>query len=431
MTDRTMNHELPPETLVLPERLSLPKDKIRVLLLEGINDSAVGLMQAAGYTNLVRLPKALDRDALHAALKGIHILGIRSRTQLDGAALDAADRLLAVGCFSVGTNQVDLDAARRRGVPVFNAPFSNTRSVAELVIGEIVMLLRRIVPRSVGAHAGQWDKSATGSVEVRGKTLGIVGYGNIGTQLSTLAEAMGMRVVFYDHTDKLRHGNTEPTASLADLLAQSDVVSLHVPETDATANMIGEAEIRAMKPGAYLINNARGTVVDLDALARALRDGHLAGAAVDVFPVEPGSNQERFVSPLQGLENVILTPHVGGSTEEAQERIGAEVARKLVDYSDIGSTIGAVNFPQVQLPPRPTGARFIHVQQNLPGMLNRLNAVFSSAGINIAGQFYQTDGEVGYVVLETDATNADAETLLAEIRAIPGTIRARLLYERR
>ena len=407
-----MNSEPLPllETLALPEKLSLPKDRIRVLLLEGINDSAVGLMRAAGYTNLVRLPKALDRDALHEALKGIHILGIRSRTQLDAAALDAA---------------------RRRGVPVFNAPFSNTRSVAELVIGEIVMLLRRIVPRSVGAHAGQWDKSAAGSVEVRGKTLGIVGYGNIGTQLSTLAEAMGMRVVFYDHTDKLRHGNTEPTASLAELLAQSDVVSLHVPETDATANMIGEAEIRAMKPGAYLINNARGTVVDLDALARALRDGHLAGAAVDVFPVEPGSNQERFVSPLQGLENVILTPHVGGSTEEAQERIGSEVARKLVDYSDIGSTIGAVNFPQVQLPPRPTGARFIHVQQNLPGMLNRLNAVFSSAGINIAGQFYQTDGEVGYVVLETDATNADAETLLAEIRAIPGTIRARLLYERR
>ncbi len=251
--------------------------------------------------------------------------------------------------------------------------------MAELTIGEIVMLLRRIVPRSVRAHAGRWDKSAAGSLEVRGKTLGIVGYGNIGTQLSTLAEAMGMRVLFYDHTDKLRHGNTEPVETLHDLLAQSDVVSLHVPETDATANMIGAAEIRAMKAGAFLINNARGTVVDLEALAAALRDGHLKGAAVDVFPVEPGSNAESFVSPLQGLENVILTPHIGGSTEEAQERIGSEVARKLVDYSDIGSTVGAVNFPQVQLPARPTGTRFIHVQRNLPGMLGRLNDVFSAA----------------------------------------------------
>ena len=413
------------------EKLSLAKDKIRVLLLEGINDSAVALMQAAGYTNLVRLPKALDREALHEAVRGVHILGIRSRTQLDEAAFAAADRLLAVGCFSVGTNQVDLEAARHRGIPVFNAPFSNTRSVAELVIGEIVMLLRRIVPRSVGAHAGQWDKSATGSVEVRGKTLGIVGYGNIGTQLSTLAEAMGMRVIYYDHTDKLRHGNTEPTESLGELLAQSDVVSLHVPETDATANMIGAAEIARMKRGAYLINNARGTVVDLDALAAGLRDGHLAGAAVDVFPKEPGSNSERFVTPLQGLSNVILTPHIGGSTEEAQERIGAEVARKLVDYSDIGSTIGAVNFPQVQLPARPTGTRFIHVQRNLPGMLGRLNEVFARSGVNIAAQFYQTDGEVGYVVLETDASSADAEALLEQIRVLDGTIRARLLYERR
>ena len=338
---------------------------------------------------------------------------------------------MAVGCFSVGTNQVDLEAARRRGIPVFNAPFSNTRSVAELVIGEIVMLLRRIVPRSVSAHVGGWDKSANGSFEVRGKTLGIVGYGNIGSQLSNLAEAMGMRVIFHDLTDRLRHGNTEPVDSLNALLSQSDVVSLHVPETASTHNMIGEAEIRAMKPGSYLINNSRGTVVDLDALAAALKDGHLRGAAVDVFPVEPKSNQDRFVSPLQGLENVILTPHIGGSTEEAQERIGAEVARKLVDYSDIGSTVGAVNFPQVQLPARPTGLRFIHVQRNLPGMLGRLNDTFARKQINIAAQFYQTDGEVGYVVVETDATDVDPEALLEELRAIDGTIRARLLYERR
>ncbi|MGY2047536.1 phosphoglycerate dehydrogenase [Methylobacterium sp. JK268] len=415
----------------MADKLSLPKDKIRVLLLEGINDSGVTLLNAAGYSNVTRLTKALDPADLREALKGTHILGIRSRTQLDEAAFEAADRLIAVGCFSVGTNQVDLDAARRRGIPVFNAPFSNTRSVAELVIGEIVMLLRRIVPRSVSAHQGGWDKSAANSFEVRGKTLGIVGYGNIGSQLSNLAEAMGMRVIFHDLTDRLRHGNTEPVDTLDDLLRQSDVVSLHVPETPATHNMIGEAQIRAMKPGAYLINNSRGTVVDLDALAGALRDGHLRGAAVDVFPVEPKSNSERFTSPLQGLENVILTPHVGGSTEEAQERIGAEVARKLVDYSDIGSTFGAVNFPQVQLAARPLGTRYIHVQRNIPGMLRRLNDVFARQGINIAAQFYQTDGEVGYVVIETDAVDGDAELLLEEIRQLEGTIRARLLYERR
>ncbi|BCM83466.1 3-phosphoglycerate dehydrogenase [Methylobacterium indicum] len=415
----------------MADKLSLPKDKIRVLLLEGINDSAVALLEASGYVTVTRLAKALDPADLRQAIKGVHIVGIRSRTQLDEAAFEAADRLMAVGCFSVGTNQVDLEAARRRGIPVFNAPFSNTRSVAELVIGEIVMLLRRIVPRSVSAHVGGWDKSANGSFEVRGKTLGIVGYGNIGSQLSNLAEAMGMRVIFHDLTDRLRHGNTEPVDSLNALLSQSDVVSLHVPETASTHNMIGEAEIRAMKPGSYLINNSRGTVVDLDALASALKDGHLRGAAVDVFPVEPKSNQDRFVSPLQGLENVILTPHIGGSTEEAQERIGAEVARKLVDYSDIGSTVGAVNFPQVQLPARPTGLRFIHVQRNLPGMLGRLNDTFARKQINIAAQFYQTDGEVGYVVVETDATDVDPEALLEELRAIDGTIRARLLYERR
>ncbi len=403
---------------------------LRVLLLEGINDSAVALMQASGYTNLVRLPKALDREALHAALRGVHILGIRSRTQLDEAAFAAADRLLAVGCFSVGTNQVDLPAARGRGIPVFNAPFSNTRSVAELVIGEIVMLLRRITPRSVGAHAGEWDKSATGSVEVRGKTLGIVGYGNIGTQLSTLAEAMGMRVIFYDHTDRLRHGNTEPVESLGELLAQADVVSLHVPETEATANMIGAAEIARMKRGAYLINNARGTVVDLDALAAALRDGHLAGAAVDVFPKEPGSNAERFVTPLQGLPNVILTPHIGGSTEEAQERIGSEVARKLVDYADTGATVGAVNVPQAFISTRPGGARFAHLHRNLPGVLGRINDVFARARINIAGQMLQTDGDLGYVVIDTDAGLADPDAVLGELAAIEGTVRARLLYER-
>lgn len=412
------------------ERLSLSKDRIKVLLLEGINDSAADLLVNAGYTNMTRLPKALDRDALLKAVEGVHVLGIRSRTQLTEDIFAHASRLFAVGCFSVGTNQVDLQAARNRGVPVFNAPFSNTRSVAELTIGEIVMLLRRIPDRSRSAHGGGWDKSADGSFEVRGKVLGIVGYGNIGSQLSTLAEAMGMRVIYFDQTDRLRHGNTEPVDSLNELLGSADIVSLHVPETPQTHGMIGAEQIAAMNPGSYLINNSRGTVVDLDALAAALKSGHLAGAAVDVFPVEPASNNDRFVSPLQGLPNVILTPHVGGSTEEAQERIGAEVARKLVDYSDVGSTVGAVNFPQVQLAARAVGTRFIHVQRNVPGMLRRLNDVFANRNVNIAAQNYQTDGEVGYVVMEAESIGADARDILREIRALDGTIRARLLYQR-
>jgi D-3-phosphoglycerate dehydrogenase len=411
--------------------LSLPKGRIRVLLLEGVNPSAVELMRSAGYTNLTAVPSALNAADLNEALRGVHLLGIRSRTQLTRDVLAHADRLIAVGCFSVGTNQVDLGAARQIGIPVFNAPFSNTRSVAELVIGEIIMLLRRVVPRSSAAHGGRWDKSAENSHEVRGKTLGIVGYGNIGSQLSNLAEAMGMRVIFYDHTDKLRHGNTEPADSLQALLAQSDVVSLHVPETPATHGMIGATEIAAMKKGAYLINNSRGTVVDLEALAAALRAGHLRGAAVDVFPVEPASNKEPFRSPLQGLENVILTPHIGGSTVEAQERIGAEVAKKLIDYSDVGSTAGAVNFPQVQLPPRPIGTRYMHVHRNVPGTLGRLNEVFSRHALNITAQFLQTDGEIGYVVIETEGRLEESRAVLDEIRAIEGTIRTRLLYERR
>ena len=409
--------------------LSLSKDKIRVLLLENVNDSAVRLFEANGYSEVERLKKALGPDELKRRLAGVHMLGIRSRTQLTADVLEAADRLIAVGCFSVGTNQVELDAARRIGIPVFNAPFSNTRSVAELTIAEIVMLFRKIFPRSVSAHDGGWDKSADGSREVRGKTLGIVGYGNIGSQLSNLAEAMGMRVIFFDQTDKLRHGNTEPVETLDELLASSDVVSLHVPETPATANMIGERELRQMKAGACLINNSRGTVVDLDALAGALASGHLAGAAVDVFPVEPASNADRFVSPLQGLSNVILTPHVGGSTEEAQDRIGGEVARKLIDYSDVGSTLGAVNFPQVQLPARPTGTRFIHVHRNVPGMLRQVNEAVSRHGINILAQYLQTDPEVGYVVLETDVVGGEGEGLLADLRAVDGTIRVRVLYD--
>jgi D-3-phosphoglycerate dehydrogenase len=403
----------------------LPKAQARVLFLEGISQSAVELMQASGYASVMRLTEALDGDALREALAGVHLVGIRSRTRLTEAVFEHAPDLLAVGCFSVGTNQVDLAAARRRGIPVFNAPFSNTRSVAELVIGEIIMLMRRIFPRSVSTHEGGWDKSANDSHEIRGKVLGIVGYGNIGSQLSTMAEAMGMRVLFHDLVDKLRHGNTEAMATLGELLTQSDVVSLHVPETTETRNLIAAAELAAMKPGAYLINNSRGSVVDLEALAASLRSGHLRGAAVDVFPLEPSVNGERFGTPLQGLENVILTPHIGGSTEEAQERIGVEVARKLADYGDSGTSMGAVNFPQVQLPPGRGGARYIHLHRNVPGLLEQVNKVFSRRGLNITGQFLQTDGELGYVLMEAEGP-ADAG-VLAELSELDGTIRTRLL----
>jgi D-3-phosphoglycerate dehydrogenase / 2-oxoglutarate reductase len=413
-----------------PFPFSMPKDEIKILLLEGISDTAVNVLKGNGYTKIERLTKALEGKALRDKLEGVRMLGIRSRTQLTADAIDGIRSLIAVGCFSVGTNQVDLNACHDMGIPVFNAPFSNTRSVAELTIAEIVMLFRRVIPKSTAAHAGGWDKSAVGSHEVRGKTLGIIGYGNIGSQLAVIAEAMGMRVIFFDHTDKLRHGNVEPVDTMDELLAKSDVVTLHVPETPATQNMIGAAQLKSMKPGAFLINNARGTIVDIAALASALKSKHLGGAAIDVFPVEPGSNAEAFVSPLQGLDNVILTPHVGGSTEEAQERIGAEVARKFVEYSDVGSTMGAVNFPQVQLPPRPAGTRFIQVQRNAPGELGRLNAVFAKHNVNIGAQYYQTNGALGYVVLDADGAVADAASVVTEIRSLPGTIRARMLYQR-
>jgi D-3-phosphoglycerate dehydrogenase len=410
-------------------RVSLAKVQFRVLLLEGVHDSAAAWFAHSGYDNVTSLKTALDGPALTEALRGVDMLGIRSRTQLTQPVLAAADRLIAVGCFCIGTNQVDLPFARSRGIPVFNAPFSNTRSVAELVIGEIIMLMRGIIGRSNAAHDGKWDKSADGSWEVRGKTLGIIGYGNIGSQLSVLAEAMGMRVIYHDTLDKLPHGNAQPMATLATLLARADVVSLHVPETPATTNLIGAAELAAMKPGSYLLNNARGTVVDIEAAAAALRSGHLAGAAIDVFPVEPRGNADPFRSPLQGLPNVILTPHVGGSTAEAQERIGVEVARKLVEHSEIGSTVGAVNFPQVAFPGRPNGCRFMHVHRNLPGMLGRINNVFAGRGLNIAAQYLQTEGDLGYVVVESDESAITGEAILAELKAIEGTIRARLIYE--
>ena len=407
---------------------SLSKEKIKILLLEGISETALSTLAEMGYENVERLTHSLDKAELIECLQQVHILGIRSRTQVTADILNATKKLFAVGCFSVGTNQIDLAAAQMRGVPVFNAPFSNTRSVAELTIAETVMLFRRTFPRSNAAHTGEWQKSATQSREVRGKTLGIVGYGNIGTQLANLAEAMGMRVIYYDHADKLRHGNVMPAASLGELLSQADVVTLHLPQTPQTKGIIGAEEIARMKDGAFLINNARGNLVDLDALGDALRSGKLGGAAIDVFPVEPSSNAEAFKTPLQGIENVILTPHVGGSTLEAQSRIGEEVARKLANYSDIGNTVGAVNFPEVLLPPRPAGTRFLQVHRNLPGVLHRFNEVFSKNEINIAGQYLQTRGEVGYVVLDADCARPDARDILQQIRALDGTVRARIVH---
>ncbi|MBO0343636.1 phosphoglycerate dehydrogenase [Roseibium limicola] len=407
--------------------LSRPKNQIRWLLLEGISPTATAIVEKAGYTNYEVLPTALDKEALIDRLQGVHILGIRSRTQLTEEVLEAAKTLVAVGCFSVGTNQVDLEAAVKRGVPVFNAPFSNTRSVAELTIAEIVMLMRGIFPKSTAAHEGRWLKTAAGSHEVRGKTLGIVGYGNIGTQLSNLAEAMGMRVIYHDLIDKLQHGNVMPAESLDELLAQSDVVSLHVPDTPETRNMFTSEHISKMKKGAFLINNARGKVVDINALASALKSNHLAGAAIDVFPTEPKSNNDEFLSPLRRLENVILTPHIGGSTLEAQSRIGEEVAKKLVEYSDVGSTIGSVNFAEVQLPKGTDATRFIQVHQNAPGALRTLNDLFARHELNISGQYLKVYKDIGYVVVDVDSQVADSEIILEEIRKLPNTIRARLL----
>jgi len=407
--------------------LSRPKNQIRWLLLEGISPTAHAVLEKNGYTNVEVLPGALEKDALIEKLQDVQMLGIRSRTQVSEEALDAAKSLVAVGCFSVGTNQVDLSGTLTRGIPVFNAPFSNTRSVAELTIAEIVMLMRGVFPKSAAAHEGRWLKSAAGSHEVRGKTLGIIGYGNIGTQLSNLAEAMGLRVIYFDLVDKLQHGNVIPIDSLDALLAASDVVSLHVPDTDATRNMFGADQIAKMKKGAFLINNARGKVIDIDALAAALKSGHLAGAAIDVFPIEPKSNKDEFVSPLRGLDNVILTPHVGGSTEEAQDRIGEEVSKRMVEYSDVGSTIGAVSFPQVQLPKGTDATRFIQMHHNAPGAMRTLNDLFTRHNLNIFAQYMQSHSDIGYVVLDVDSRVEDPVRILEEIRSLPNTIRARLL----
>jgi D-3-phosphoglycerate dehydrogenase len=408
------------------KKFSLDKNKINVLLLEGIHQSAVNAFKEAGYTNVEYLKTALDGAELDQKIKDVHILGIRSRTNLTAEVLKKAKKLFAVGCFSIGTNQVDLKAAKNFGIPVFNAPFSNTRSVAELVIAEIIMLMREVPAKNAAAHRGGWLKAAQNSYEVRGKNLGIIGYGHIGTQVSILAESLGMNVFYYDVEKKLNIGKAVTCHSLDELLRISDAVTLHVPENELTANMISAPQLALMRKGSLLINASRGSVVDYVAVAQALKEGRLAGAAADVFPYEPSSNDEQFVSVLQEFDNVILTPHIGGSTSEAQENIGFEVTEKLIRYSDNGSTIGAVNFPQISLQQNKNKQRFLHIHKNMPGLLKDINYVFTAKDINIASQFLQTDTEIGYVIIDTESQTG--EVILQELKDIPHTIRARMLY---
>ena len=406
--------------------LAPQKNDLKVVLFEGIHPSAVEVLQQGGYTNIVTHAKALAGDELLAALADAHFVGLRSRTQLTAEVLAKAPQLAAIGCFCIGTNQVDLKAAMGLGIPVFNAPFSNTRSVAELVLAQIIMLMRGIPEKNAVLHRGGWIKSAAHSYEVRGKTLGIIGYGHIGTQIGVLAEQLGMRVLFADIEAKLPLGNARQTSSLEELLGLSDVVSLHVPETPETKNMFGAAQMAAMKPGSHLINASRGTVVDIDALTAALESRHLLGAAIDVFPTEPQGNDSVFSSPLTKFDNVILTPHIGGSTSEAQVNIGTEVAAKLVRYGNNGSSTTAVNFPEVALPEHTGRSRLLHIHQNVPGVLAHVNERLSAAGINIAAQYLSTFEDLGYVVIDVDS--AASESALDQLRHVPGTIRCRILY---
>ncbi|WP_348521494.1 phosphoglycerate dehydrogenase [Brevundimonas sp. A19_0] len=406
-------------------RWSYPRSRIRVLLLEAVHPAAVRALEDAGYSVECE-SGALDEDALIERLKGVHVLGLRSKTMLSERVIEQADRLMAVGAFCIGTNQIDLDAASRRGIAVFNAPYSNTRSVVELAIGVLIALMRGVVDRSTAMHEGRWIKSAKGSRELRGKTLGIVGYGAIGSQLSVLAEALGMRVIYHDLSERLALGNARAVDSLDALLAEADAVSLHVDGRAGNRMLIGAAQLARMKPGALLLNLSRGHVVDVDALAAALSDGRLGGAAVDVFPEEPRTNQDPFDSPLRGLANVILTPHVGGSTEEAQEAIGAFAASRLLGYLNRGDTTFCVNLPNVQLSDVQGAHRLLHIHQNQPGVLAALNQALSDAGLNILGQHLKTDGRTGYVI--TDVDRDYRAGALEVLKSVPGTLRFRTLY---
>lgn len=408
------------------QKTSLDKNKIKVVLLEGIHPSAEEAFIKDGYTNLVSVKKSLPADELKACLNDAHFLGIRSRTQITAELLQHCPLLNAIGCFCIGTNQVDLQATQTQGIPVFNAPFANTRSVAELVLGEMILLLRGIPQKNAAAHRGEWLKTAENSYETRGKTLGIVGYGHIGTQIGILAESLGMQVQYYDIENKLALGNAQAAESYHQLLASSDVVTFHVPETDITKNMMNQQAFAHLKPGAILLNASRGSVVDIDCLAKALQDKKVLGAAIDVYPKEPKSSQEEFLSPLREFDNVILTPHIGGSTKEAQLNIGIEVSEKLIKYSNNGSTLSSVNFPQVSLPSHAGKYRLCHVHHNQPGILAKINEVFSANQVNISAQYLQTHGKIGYVV--TDVDQASGNKTLQDLQQIPGTIRTRILY---
>jgi len=405
---------------------SYPKEKINILFLENISDVAVKFFNAAGYANVKKINGALSEEELIATVKNVHLLGIRSKTQITKKILDAAEKLQAIGCFCIGTNQVDLKEATNKGVAVFNAPYSNTRSVAELVIGASIMLIRRIVDKNRAAHEGIWNKDASGSYELRGKTLGIIGYGNIGSQLSVLAEGLGMKVIFYDVETKLPLGNAEDKKTLKDLVSHADIVTLHVPELPTTKNLINKNNLKYFKKGGILINYARGEVVDLDALAKSLKEGHLGGAAIDVFPWEPEKNGDKFTTPLQGLSNVLLTPHIGGSTQEAQQNIGDDVSNKLFNYLEKGITYGSHTVPALSLPPQEGTHRILHIHNNVPGVLSEINTQLSKHKINILGQYLKTNESIGYVVLDVDkGLSKNAVELLRNVKA---TIKVRVLY---
>lgn len=405
---------------------SYPKEKINILLLENISEKAVANIKDHGYVSVKKLSGALSEEELIREIKDVHLLGIRSKTQITQNVLDAASKLQAIGCFCIGVNQVNLKAATSKGIVVFNAPYSNTRSVAELVIGLSIILIRRIIDKNKAAHDGIWMKEAKGSYELRGKTLGIVGYGNIGSQVSVLAESLGMKVIYYDVVTKLPLGNAQQVRSLKDLLSQSDVVTLHVPETAQTKNLINKTTIRFFRKGSILLNYARGEVVDLDVLRKALVDGQISGAAIDVFPWEPEKNGDRFQTPLQDLPNVILTPHIGGSTEEAQENIGDDVSNKLVQYLEGGITIGSHTVPELALPQQEGTHRILHIHRNVPGVLSEINTELSKHKINILGQYLKTNDQIGYVVLDVDkALSKKALQLLKEVKE---TIKVRMVY---
>ena len=405
---------------------SYPKEKINILFLENISEVAVKHFNRSGYANVKKIQRALTEDELVAAIKDVHLLGIRSKTNITKKILDAANKLQAIGCFCIVVNQVDLESATKNGVAVFNAPYSNTRSVAELVIGASIMLIRRIIDKNSAAHEGTWRKEASGAYELRGKTLGIIGYGNIGKQVSVLAEGLGMKVIFYDTETRLPLGNAEDRKSLKEVVSKSDIVTLHVPELPNTKNLINRQSLRYFKKGAILINYARGEVVDLEELKRCLQDGRLSGAAIDVYPFEPEKNGEKFVTPLQGISNVLLTPHIGGSTQEAQENIGDDVSNKLFNYLEKGISTGSHSIPGLALPPQDGTHRILHIHRNVQGVMSKINTLLSKHNINILGQYLKTNDSIGYVVLDVDKDLS--KNALSLLKKVKGSIKVRMLY---